>query len=154
MRKTIRNTMVSLAALAGVALAPSTALAATSYCLPPSNASQTAIQAANSTAATLDGFTTVSLSSLAAFSAPVSGSGLGFLGDTVTAQSGFQYIVVGVGVDLFRSPSCGTISILLTSQGKAYLKGIKKGQTATFSVTTVFLGAGIGIAQRGATEAY
>lgn len=155
MRKPIRNSIVSLAVLAGIALTPSAALASTpTYCVPPSGVAQTAQQAANATAAALGGYTTPTLSALSSFSTSTATSGFGLLGVTVVTREVYPAVVVGSGVGWAFLQTCTPLTVLLTPAGKHYLASIKAGQRATLTVYTVFFGAGIGIYQRGATVAY
>lgn len=153
MNKTIRNTIVSFAALAGVALMPSAASARTpsavtpssvtpSYCIPPTTGQQTATQDANSTAATLTPQKPKTLGTQSSFTAPAAAFGAGELGEAVWTTSGKKLIIIGTGLDKFTGPGCNTITIQLTKEGKQALSAVLAGKTITLSVGTAFVTSG------------
>lgn len=143
MRKTVRNTIVSFAALAGVALMPSAALASTpSYCIPPTTGQQTATQDAKSTATTLTPQKPKTLGAQLSFTAPAAAFSAGELGEAVYTTVGKKLIVVGVGLDKFTGPGCNTIKIELTKEGKSTLSAVTTGHTITLSVGAAFVTSG------------
>jgi hypothetical protein len=142
MRKTIRNTIVSFAALAGVALMPSAAFAGTSYCIPPTTGQQTATQDANFTATTLTPQKPKTLGAQASFTAPAAAFSAGELGEAVWTISGKKFTLIGTGLDKFTGPGCNTITIQLTKEGKTALSAVQTGHTITLAVGTAFVTAG------------